>query len=272
MNYVNNKGDETEEAAAWLPTYADLVTLLFTFFVLLFAISNVDAQKFALIAAAFSKEGVTPEVFEQIAVMYPSLDELDPNDPKVNVNLPGTTTTAPDPQDTTTPGSQVGDVLPIGPLNDLHSYLSEYVVNNGMENSVSVEFVGEEIQMTLKNDLWFQSGSATVTPDMVENAKMIAAILRDNQDPDDPFSIIVEGHTDNVPLKAGGAYLDNWDLSADRAVSFLRILIKESQLDPVYFSSRALGEDHPVADNSTDEGRQQNRRVEIRISYSIPRT
>ncbi|MDR1510119.1 MAG: OmpA family protein [Synergistaceae bacterium] len=119
--------------------------------------------------------------------------------------------------------------------------------------------------ITLKSDIWFQSGSAAITSDMVNQAGALSALLMDNQDAEHPLEIIVTGHTDNVPIHTS-RYPSNWYLSMERAFNFLAVLLENTELDPGLFSARGYGEYQPVADNGTPEGRQMNRRVELAVS------
>lgn len=252
----NNRHDDEEEneGASWMATYSDMMTLLFAFFVLLFAISNVDAQKFALLAAGLSKDGINAETFIEIKDKYniQGVGDVDPND----IEYPGPDD-AKDPDDGT---------IEEGPLNDFYNSLNTYIETHSLEDSVSVELSGETILLTLRNDIWFVSGSAAVTPVMEEKGRILARLLRDEQNPEDPFDITVVGHTDNVPIGTV-EYPNNWWLSSDRANAFLYLILEESGLEAKNFSAKACGEEQPIADNDTEEGRQANRRVEIVISY-----
>ena len=80
-------------------------------------------------------------------------------------------------------------------------------------------------------------------------------------------SITVTGHTDDVPLSAGSQFRDNWGLAAARSASVVRELAGSGLIDPTQLTATSMGESQPVADNSTAEGREQNRRIEIEISY-----
>jgi len=256
-------GDEPEERTdGWMATYADMVTLLFTFFVLMFAISNVDAQKFALVAAAFSRDGITPEIFEQIQEIYAPDSDFDIDDP----HLPPIETKPSPSAPPTDPGEEPGPGEGGFPgLRDLYGLLGEYIGMNGLEDSITLEFDGEYLLIRLANDVWFESGSAVITPLMLDKATVIADMLAKTNDPDNPFEIVIAGHTDNVPINTE-RFPSNWHVSVQRAVNFLEVLMDKSKLDPAMFRASGLGEEHPLADNNTAEGRQANRRVEVLVS------
>jgi chemotaxis protein MotB len=249
--------EEPEERTdGWMTTYADMVTLLMTFFVLMFAISNVDNEKAALMFAAFSREGLTAEDYLEIQEKWGKPSE-DPDD----IRIP-TPTSDPDPD----PGQ---DGLPVGnpDLENLFNLVEEYISENGLGDRMALQFNGEYLMLTLANDIWFNSGRSEITPAMRETAAEIARLLAQTFNEEKPFDIVVAGHTDNVPISTA-RYPSNWHLSKDRAVNFLDVLLSESNLDPYYFYARACGEERPVASNDTAEGRQRNRRVEVMISLA----
>jgi chemotaxis protein MotB len=255
-------GDHSEEPEertdGWMTTYADMVTLLMTFFVLMFAISNVDNEKAALMFAAFSREGLTAEEYIEIQEKWGKPSE-DPDD----IRIP---TPAPTPSPSPAPGE---DDLPIGnpELDKLFNLVDEYINENGLGDRMALQFNGEYLMLTLANDIWFSSGSSEITSAMRATATEIALLLAQTFNEEKPFDIVVAGHTDNVPISTA-RYPSNWHLSKDRAVNFLEVLISESNLDPYYFYARACGEERPVASNDTAEGRQRNRRVEVMISLA----
>ena len=247
--------EEPEERTdAWMATYADMVTLLMTFFVLMFAISNVDNEKAAMVFAALSREGLTAEQFLEIQSEYgpPS------NDPEAD-RFP-----TPSP-----PGLDGESNLPIGnpDLERLFNLVDEYISENGLGDRLSLQFNGEFLLLTLANDIWFESGRAEITEEMRKSAAVLAHLLAQTFNEDHPFEVVVAGHTDNIPINTV-RYPSNWHVSKDRAVNFLEVLIADSDLDPGYFYARACGEERPIADNSTAEGRQKNRRVEVMISLA----
>ena len=248
------EAEPEERTDGWMATYADMVTLLMTFFVLLFAISNVDNEKASLLFAALSREGLTAEAWMEIQEKWG-----DPSKDPDSDRFP-----------TPAPPSEDGDAnVPVGnpDLEKLFNLIEDYIDNNGLGDRISLQFNGEFLMLTLANDIWFRSGSAQITDEMRESAAVLAQLLARTFNEDNPFEIVVAGHTDNVPINTV-QYPSNWHVSKDRAVNFLEVLIAESDLDPFYFYARACGEERPIADNSTPEGRQRNRRVEVMISLA----
>ncbi len=244
MRQNRRKHEEHEEHVdeSWLIPYADLLTLLLALFVVLFATATIDQEKYNAVMEALH-ESMTGEVVPVEVLPYPPQTELPSNPPP--------------------PTEEETD--PMAGMNSLYRAINAYVSDNGLSDYVAIEQLGDKVMITLSNDVWFASGSKNVTAEMRDKIPVIARILRENQDESRPFEIVVAGHTDNVPIVSIPNY-SNWDLSVDRAVEFLRLLLKDSGMDPAHFSARGYGEMQPVATNDTPDGRQQNRRVEVLIS------
>jgi len=140
-----------------------------------------------------------------------------------------------------------------------------------LKNSVADALVGFEkdgltvsnrngrVYVSMDNKLMFASGSFKVNPKGQDALKKLADVLKDKQD----ISILVEGHTDSIPYSGSGKLKDNWDLSAKRATSIVRILTKNAELNPSRITAAGRGEFSPIASNKTTEGRAKNRRTEI---------
>jgi len=260
--------DEVQEGPAWMATYSDMVTLLFTFFVLMFAISSVDNEKFALFIGSITPGGLTDEKYAAIREKYSPPDEHDDSFYPVEEDQP------PDLNDSTIitePEEEDGDPPDESEENDLaelEKMLGVYIQENNLGHIITlIEGTGDgdSLLIRLPGDALFDSGKADVTPMMREVAEALAQLLSDIYDEDKPFKITVSGHTDNVPQNSA-EYPDNWWLSSARANRFMRILRDESGIPDDRFSAQYHGETMPIGDNSTEEGRRANRRVEVLIS------
>ncbi|MGE4282488.1 MAG: flagellar motor protein MotB [Clostridia bacterium] len=234
---------------AWMNTYADMVTLLLTFFVLLFAMSTVDTQKFQQIIKSIQGSlgvnyGATSITRETLAAEgednYPELDEF-----VKKISIPGGISDAvKDAQD----------------MEKLFFQLKAYVDKNNLGDSIEITKEEPGLLIRFKDNVLFDSGKADLKSESNKILKYIAGMLNEfNKD------IRVEGHTDNLPIRTA-QFQDNWDLSAKRATNVLRFFIDEGRISPTRLSAVGYGEFHPVSDNSTDAGRRQNRRVDIVIS------
>lgn len=225
---------------SWLVPYADILTLLLALFIVLFASSAVDAQKFNAMSAVFN------QVFTGGAgVMdFPSATQMDNADSMDKGGGSGKTEQE--------------------ELSDIQGKVNAYIENKDLTNKLATSLTDEGLLVTIRDNVLFESGVAEVRKADEKIAKDISALLV--MDP--PRSIVISGHTDNIPIKTY-QFDSNWDLSVMRAVNFMKILLKNDGLDPEWFSAKGFGEFKPVASNKTAEGRAKNRRVEILI---MPRT
>ncbi|WP_100403441.1 flagellar motor protein MotB [Bacillus sp. FJAT-42315] len=227
---------------SWLIPYADLLTLLLALFIVLFAMSSVDAKKFQTMSQAFN------EVFQGGAgVMdYPSTTPSETmNDPKNQ--------------------SQEGKLSGLGAkdqkeLSEMQKKMAEYIEKNSLQNKVETTLSGEGLLLRIRDNVLFNSGVAEVREENRQAAREISRLL----EMDIPRNIIISGHSDNIPIK-NEQFQSNWELSAMRAVNFMKVILENKKLDPRLFSAKGYGEYQPIASNETAEGRAKNRRVEILI-------
>jgi chemotaxis protein MotB len=253
--------EEHEEHAdeSWLVPYADILTLLLALFIVLFASSSVDEQKYNAFAEAFytAFNGYFSDVLSQGLGGDGSGDMGDLKLPYPNAGKEDAEAQA--------EAEQAAAEAAALQLGNLFESLSEYVTENNLQNTIAVQFEGESVLVVLKNDVWFESGSADLTPTMYAQAGTLADLIQANQTPEEPLEVVVAGHTDNVPSNSA-RYPSNWYLSLARAVNFLAVLLDDGDLSPEHFSTRGYGELSPIATNDTPEGRKMNRRVELLIS------
>ncbi|MFN4123763.1 MAG: OmpA family protein [Flavobacteriales bacterium] len=131
-------------------------------------------------------------------------------------------------------------------------------------DELSVEIKNGKVYVSMSDKLLFRSGSAAVETKGREAIKLLADVLNKNTDID----ILIEGHTDNIPIRTN-QFRDNWDLSVARATSIVRILTDEHRVNPVRVTASGKGEFQPRAGNDTAEGRALNRRTEIILSPKL---
>jgi len=131
-------------------------------------------------------------------------------------------------------------------------------------DELSVEVKNGKVYVSMSDKLLFKSGSAAVETKGKEAIKVLGGVLDKNRDID----ILIEGHTDNIPIKTA-IYQDNWDLSVARATSIVRILTGEYKIEPTRLTASGKGEYSPRATNETPEGRALNRRTEIILSPKL---
>ncbi|WP_026677086.1 flagellar motor protein MotB [Fictibacillus gelatini] len=246
------KDDHIDES--WLIPYADLLTLLLALFIVLFAMSEIDASKFKQMASAFRNQfnGGTGIMEEQAPVPpeTPSIPEKEKNDHLTKEDHERLEKAKKE----------------LESLQRLQEKLDHFISDNHLNKSLQTELTENGLLITILNNALFDSGSATVKPGSVKLAKKLSKLLVTHP----ARNIVIAGHTDNVPIKTS-QYPSNWELSAMRAVNFMRILIENPELPPKSVSASGYGEYHPKASNQTEDGRAKNRRVEVLIlpNYDI---
>lgn len=261
---AKRKAEEPPKGApAWQSTFADLMNLLLCFFVMLFAMSDVDKQKFELIAASFTQSfsvfsGGAQAVGDGILISngVSQLNELDEY----------MTTMGRAAEETTEEKDKWEEIEEeqLEQSESLSEIIEEALQEQNLEGMVDVDFTSQYVSLTLNGALLFDSGSAEIKTDSLPILEKIGVILKKYGK-----SIIeIEGHTDNVPIHTS-RFADNNELSSARALSVFNYLVNNSGLDPAIVKHTGRGEYVPIADNSTEVGRAKNRRVEIKIYHTL---
>ncbi len=240
---ADKKCPECEAGApAWMTTYGDMVTLLMAFFVMLFAFSNIDAQKFEQVMQSFQGSA---------GVLSGGLSVQDQN--LIFEALPESSETVVD-QSTVT---QVEEQL-----KELKKKIEEYIENNELDTEISIEFDTRGLIIRFKDNALFDSGKAELKKSSEQVLNFLGDLLKSEE-----FisrAIRVEGHTDNVPIRTS-RYPSNWELSTARSTNVVRFFIAKAKISPSRLSASGYSEYYPIADNTTSEGRAKNRRVDIVI-------
>lgn len=256
-------------APAWMATFGDLMNLLLCFYVLLFSMSTIDAQKLQAVAESFSQTfsvftGGATAIGDGILISngVSQLNELDEY-----INSMGKTEDGEQPTEEISDYEEMAQRVEDAQLaesEELAEKITESIAENNLDDVISVEFTSQYVQLTLKGALLFNSGKAEVREDALPVLDKVGVILERYAN-----SIIeIEGHTDNVPISSG-KYADNSELSCARALSVFNYFLETTNLEPSSIKYAGRGEYVPVADNSTEEGRARNRRVEIRIYHDL---
>lgn len=253
-------------------TFADLMSLLMCFFVLLLSFSEIDAMKFKQISQEMAKAfGVQRDVpaLEIPQGTSPVFDHFSPGKPDptdLDEIRQSTTETEPflDREPSTQPGEQAKGQAAASAMsyaNDLAEVLDQEITAGQL--NVQVDPGKRQIIMRIEERGSFASGSAELTYGMVDLLYRMSKVLVDI-----PGDLTVEGHTDNVPIGSGGRYESNWNLSADRAAAVANALIEAGPLDEERFRVMGLASTDPRVENDTSENRARNRRVEIIVDLS----
>jgi chemotaxis protein MotB len=242
--------DDLHNKERWLISYADFITLLFAFFVVMYSVSSVNQGKYKVLSETMTGVFNAPQrSFQPIEVGDQPRRSLEA--PAEDV-IPPTVTEAPqnpemDAQARTEALRAMADQLALE---------FDELINQGV---VTLETSDRWLELNLPNSLLFGSGDAEPHYDAFEVVEKIAAVLnnRDN-------AVKVEGFTDNQPINSS-RFPSNWELSAARAAAVVRMLVMEG-IEPERLAAVGYGQYQPVARNDTEAGRQRNRRVVLLIS------
>lgn len=229
----------------WLVSYADFITLMFAFFVVLFATAQADKKKEAAVSQAIDR------AFRTLGLFQPS--KIDPKTRGFAVSRD--TSAAP-------VNIVLGDQLAASPavradLERLQRELQGKLSNQIAQHVVAMHIGRDGLVISLREAGFYNSGSAAPHASSMPSLDSIAETLKTA-----PYDIRIEGHTDNVPIHTA-QFASNWELSTARASTLTRLFIERHDFRPARLSASGYAEFHPVASNATAEGRGENRRVDI---------
>ena len=210
----------------WLVSYADFITLLFAFFVVMYSVSQVNESKYRVLSETLDSAFNAPDRISETPSDSENLEEYQ---------------------------------TPLAELSELEQALGEAL--SGLMAEGDVQLYGNEqwVDIALDANVIFASSSAEIDKQAESVFLSVADILSPYEN-----AIAVSGHTDNIPI-SNNQFADNWELSTARAVSVVNLL-SYNGVHPERLSAVGYGEYRPVADNETAEGRAQNRRVVLRVS------
>jgi chemotaxis protein MotB len=242
--------EEDEGAPGWMTTFGDLMSLLLTFFVLMYSMSELKVERFQMardsIVDAFNGAASIP--------LDPLGTPLPPGTPESGGGVPLEGSPPPVPMDDETILAIVETYM-----ERIAQRLEEIIEENGLEETLSVIRHDDGVRLRILSTTLFPSGSAH----LAEDKRWIVEILGEVTSALD-VPAVVSGHTDNEPIRTAQFY-SNWELSAARAAGVARELVAQGY-DPSSIRVEAFGEFQPLADNTGADGRAQNRRVEILFS------
>lgn len=245
------KNGEDYGAPAWMTTYGDMVTLLLTFFILLYSFSAIDLQRFQEVMSAIQhsflgRTGILSGTMEEVgAEEGQRLDVAEFMEQETEQVL----------------STQEMELLEMmKQLEETYENVRLFLREAGLEEDIGLRLEERGIVMELPEKILFDTGRAEIKPEFLPILELLARLIADLRN-----QVIVEGHTDNVPIKTF-LYPSNWELSVARSVSVARCLVERYDLEPGRFLVTGYGEYHPIADNGTPEGRARNRRVTLVIS------
>lgn len=232
-------------APEYMLTYGDLVTLLMCFFVLLFAMSSTDAQKFEALMVSFQgSAGILSggTSMSQATMQFDGMPEKN---------------------------TSVSSSVQLDSMEKLKEEIKNQLNKNNLGSSVDLNIEARGLVIRFPDNVLFDSGSAVIKSDALPSLKAIGAILIEKS-----YSqsfIRVEGHTDNVPIKTS-QFPSNWELSTARSTNVIKYMINNTQISPERLSASGYGEYKPIANNKDAAGKSKNRRVDIVVLKSLEAT
>jgi chemotaxis protein MotB len=240
-------------------SYADFITLLFAFFVVLYAFAKADQKKQMQVSlaidSAFYSLGIFPDAARKPAKGMAG--GADPPAIPMNIVMG---------EDVLSPARVKDD------LNNIRRELEQRLSNQVATHTVSIQMGRDGLVISLREAGFFSSGSATPKPETLPTLRQIAASLGRT-----PYDLRIEGHTDNIPIHTA-EFDSNWELSSARATRIARLFLDMKATSPDRISAAGYAEFHPVASNASADGRAENRRVDLvvlprtRINLSTPET
>lgn len=253
MRRRRKTNNESSGQGSWLLTYSDLVTLLLTFFVMLFSMASIDQQKFREVAHSMRSS------FLNISAG----DKLLPNSGENIIQIPETIDTSgilsgeSDLEDEE--GTHIEDVK----LQNVKVMVEEAIEKHNLSEYVNIIEEEQSLILRLDSVILFDLGKADIKESGKEILKELGGMFKelDNE-------ITIEGHTDNLPINTM-LFPSNWELSTKRATNVVTFLIDNCGLDPEKLTASGRGEFKPIMPNDSPENRQKNRRIDIVVNKYI---
>lgn len=253
---------EDKGAPKWVVTFGDLMSLLLCFFVLLLSFSEMDRQKYKLVAGSLAKAfGIqrqeksfdSPKGATMVSLSFDQ--DLVPQHRREEYVKMNQSEANGDEYDAMKAMQALGE--------DLKKALEGKL--KGLEDKVEIEVEGNQTIIRLQGGATFDSGHANIRKRLIPVLEEIGQRLKGTEG-----DIIVAGHTDNVPI-IGGRFESNLKLSIGRAAEVAEFMIDKVGIVPSRISTMGFGEYRPAYSNDTEDGREKNRRVEI-ILTALPKT
>lgn len=263
--------EESSSNERWLVSYADFITLLFAFFVVLYASAQLDNKRVAQVSAAIKG------AFEQLGVFTGSgsgngdlpkklvfIQGSGGDTPHLLISEAGPSSTVVTPcsaggQTNSTAGPSKGSTVDTAALK---RQLEEALGDEIKQQKVQMRVGPDGLVVSLREIGFFNSGESELLPEARPTISRLAKVLEQKD-----FEIRVEGHTDNIPIHTA-RFSSNWELSTARATEVVSMLVRDHGFDPRDVSVAGYAEFRPIFSNDTEEGRRANRRIDLVVISS----
>ncbi|MCH2158336.1 MAG: OmpA family protein [Oleiphilaceae bacterium] len=268
MAALPQKKKKQESSGGWIVTFADLMSLLLTFFILLLSFSKMDLHKYEMMAQSMAESfGVSfldgsgkaggEIIFAEEPPISPPVEELNQIEQEFEEFEEESGTEELEMLDRSEGDSEVVSIDPN--IEQLTETLVEELETEIVSNALNVSFDSEKVVVRFSEEATFTSGSEEIKDDMFPILEKIENVLASCQG-----QILVSGYTDDLPVTSN-RFRSNWDLSAGRAVSVVHQLIFNNKIDANRVIAAGRAETNPLVPNDSPENRAKNRRVEISI-------
>lgn len=261
----------------WMITYADLITLLLIFFVIMYAMSRLDVEKYEVVTQSLQMTFSNGNsILDKGAGITGSLNSYNAKTPSSTAQNGKGSGSAGQNGSSGNGGQQASAQGNSGQaplterelafrkqeeeLSNLMQLIEAYIKENSLEDQIHVADLPKGISITLSDRFLFDTGKADLKSGSAKTLAKLASLFGQLD-----TVISIEGHTDSQPIGRLSKFKDNWELSGARALSVLRFFVDKEQLDPQHFQYAGYADTRPAADNDTAAGRQKNRRVEITV-------
>lgn len=245
-------GPQPAGLPAWMATFADLMCLLMCFFVLLFAFSKVEEEKFKQMA------GSMREAFGGVQYIKSNSEDATPGMEQGVVSRTGSMAISLDQRAQQQVHQQVQETRTEDLLDELRSVMQKEIA----EDSIVIERDGEDVVIRFPEHVSFDSGQAQLVAKALPLIRRVVSVIPDGQD------IVVAGHTDNIPIRSG-RFGSNWQLSAARAAEVAQQVLLAGTIAAERLTVAGYADTRPLEPNTSRDNRARNRRVEIIVKASI---
>lgn len=244
-----NKAHEATGMMRWLLTYADLITLLLIVFIIMYAYSQVDQQKFEAAAGSLQRTLGGSEKSGGDGILKNNRQRRQRSTPNVEAIAP------------TTFGVSSEEIAQMKKMKESFEQAFTDVRKEGKSSGATLSITERGLVISFSGQILFDLGKANIKPEMVPILLKTSEILKTITNP-----VRIEGYTDNIPIKTS-YFPSNWELSTARATNVLRFLIERGGLSPERLSAAGYGEHKPSYPNTSEKNRALNRRVDVVLLY-----
>ncbi len=246
--------EDDENPDRWLVSYADFITLLFAFFVVMYSVSSVNEGKYkelsSAINTAFASKKTNPEKAAQVNESSQAIDDHPTDQPTETATLLPSSAT------------KEAEQIEVDAMTALGKQMAHKLAPLIKVGNARVIQNNHGLRIDIKDSALFTSGSADLTVPAKTTLGHISTLLSANTNP-----ILVEGHTDDTPIYIqNAAFFSNWELSGVRASSIVGHL-NDTGIENIRLSALGYGPSQPISSNATEEGRMTNRHISIVVLY-----